>query len=118
MKLFAIYITNNATAYGGAQSLRRAVLFVWLGNPIVYKDNTFTWEQGRKLASGSMNGKSFAYTYDGNGMRYKKSVNGVETEYYWNGNQLILEKNLLKTQRTRKGAFFLCSEKFFTNSLK
>ena len=52
MKLFAIYITNNATTYGGAQSLRRVVLFVWLGNPIVYKGNTFTWEQGRKLVSG------------------------------------------------------------------
>ena len=29
-----------------------------MGNPIVYKGNTFVWEQGRKLASGTMNGKS------------------------------------------------------------
>ena len=30
MKLFVIYITNNATAYGGEQSLRQAVLFVFV----------------------------------------------------------------------------------------
>ena len=91
MKFIAILITNNATAYGGAQSLCRAVLFVWLGNPIVYKGNTFNWEQGRKLASGSMNGKSFEYTYDGNGMRYEKTVNGVKTQYYYDGTQFLME---------------------------
>ena len=69
--------TKNLTAYGGAQKLRQVVLFVWLGNPIVYKGNTFTWEQGRKLASGTMNGNEFEYIYDGNGMRYEKKVNGV-----------------------------------------
>ena len=30
MKLFAIFITNTATAYGGAQPLRQAVLFVFV----------------------------------------------------------------------------------------
>ena len=91
MKLFAIYITNNATAYGEVQPLRQVVLFVWLGNPIVYKGNTFTWEQGRKLASGTMNGKNFSYAYDGNGMRFEKTVNGVKTEYYYDGSQLLME---------------------------
>ena len=78
MKFITILITNHTTAYGGAQTLRRVVLFVWLGNPIEYKGNSFTWEQGRKLASGRLNGKNFAYSYDGNGMRYQKIVNGVE----------------------------------------
>ena len=88
MKLFAIYITNNATAYGGVQPLRQAVLFVWLGNPIVYKGNTFTWEQGRKLAK---IGNSITYSYDGNGMRFEKTVNGVKTNYYYDGTQLLME---------------------------
>ena len=74
MKLIAIYITNNATAYGGVQSLRQVALFVWLGNPIVYKGNTFTWEQGRKLAK---IGNSITYSYDGNGMRFKKTAIGA-----------------------------------------
>ncbi len=30
MKLLAIYITNNATAYGGANQLRQTVLFVFV----------------------------------------------------------------------------------------
>ena len=71
MKLFAIYITNNVIQrYGrtARQACRPTVLFVWLGNPTTYKGNTFVWEQGRKLASGSMNGKSFSYRYDGNGI--------------------------------------------------
>ena len=91
MKLFAIYITNNEMAYGGVQPLRQALLFVWLGNPIVYKGNTFNWEQGRKLVSGTLNGNSFAYHYDGNGMRYEKKVNGVKTNYYYDGSQLLME---------------------------
>ena len=68
-----------------------------MGNPIKYKvsaaesaQNLF-WTQGRKLSSGTLNGKNFAYRYDGNGMRYKKVVNGVTTEYYYNGTQLLIE---------------------------
>ena len=94
MRLIAIYITNNVihrASYGGAQPLRRVVLFVWLGNPIVYKGNEFTWEQGRKLVSGNMNGKSFSYDYDGNGMRFMKTVNGTTTSYYYDGAQLLME---------------------------
>ena len=91
MKLISLLIMNNATAYGGVQTLRRVVLFVWLGNPIVYKGNTFNWEQGRKLVSGTLNGNSFAYHYDGNGMRFEKTVNGVKTNYYYDGSQLLME---------------------------
>ena len=89
MKLIAILITNNATAYGGAQPLRRVVLFVWLGNPTTYKGNTFTWEQGRKLAK---IGNSITYSYDGNGMRFEKTVNGVKTNYYYDKERVYVCK--------------------------
>ena len=62
-----------------------------MGNPIIYKGNSFHWSQGRKLESGSMNNKSFTYSYDGNGMRFKKVVSGATTEYYYNGTQLLME---------------------------
>ena len=62
-----------------------------MGNPTTYKGNTFAWEQGRKLASGSMGGKSFTYLYDGNGMRYEKTVSGTTTSYYYDGTQLLME---------------------------
>ena len=38
-----------------------------------------------------MNGKTFNYLYDGNGMRYLKEVNGQETYYYYDGTQLLME---------------------------
>lgn len=94
MKFITILITNNATAYGGVQILRQAVLFVWFGNQTTYRGNSFTWEQGRKLVSGNMKGKSFAYAYDGNGLRYKKEVNGYTTEYYLNGSQILMENRI------------------------
>ena len=59
MKLFVFLITNNTMAYGGAQILRRATLFVFVP--------------------------------DGNGMRYKKKVGNLTTEYYYNGDQLLME---------------------------
>ena len=73
------------------QANGRTIAYDELGNPTTYKGNTFTWEQGRKLVSGSMDGDNFTYAYDGNGMRYKKTVNGLTTEYYWNGTQLLYE---------------------------
>ena len=65
-----------------------------MGNPTKYKGNTFNWEQGRKLVGV---GNAIKYAYDGNGMRYQKSVNGTKTHYYYNGSQLLLEvKNEIK----------------------
>lgn len=98
MKPFVILITNDAMTYGGVALLRQVVLMVFLGNPMTYKGNTFMWEQGRKLVSGTLNGNAFAYNYDGNGMRHKKTVNGTETSYYYDGTQLLAEsKNRKRT---------------------
>ena len=68
-----------------------SVIYDEMGNPTIYKGNSFHWSQGRKLESGSMNNKSFTYSYDGNGMRFKKVVSGATTEYYYNGTQLLME---------------------------
>ena len=62
-----------------------------MGNPTIYKGNVFVWEQGRKLTSGTLNNNDFEYDYDGNGMRFRKVVNNATTEYYYNGDQLIME---------------------------
>ena len=36
--------------------------------------------------------KTMSFTYDDNGLRTSKTVNGITTEYYWNGNLLVAEK--------------------------
>ena len=80
------YVNGKLTSANG-----KPIQYDEMGNPTTYKGQKFTWEQGRKLTGGTMNGKSFAYAYDGNGMRYKKVVNGISTEYYYNGTQLLME---------------------------
>ena len=80
------YTNGVLTSVNGAR-----IVYDKMGNPTTYKGNTFRWQQGRKLAGGSMYGNSFSYAYDGNGMRYEKKVNGTTTQYYWNGDQLLME---------------------------
>ncbi|MBQ6825745.1 MAG: RHS repeat-associated core domain-containing protein, partial [Clostridia bacterium] len=55
-----------------------------IGNPLTYRDGmSFTWADGRKLASITKGEENIAYTYDINGLRTSKTVNGITTEYYW-----------------------------------
>lgn len=68
-----------------------------MGNATMYNGETSSsadnleWTQGRKLERGTLNGNSFYYGYDTNGMRYKKTVNGNETEYYLDGTRIVAE---------------------------
>ncbi len=94
-------ITNTGYVYTNGKLTRvngLPISYDAMGNPTTYKGNQFIWKQGRKLTSGTMNGNSFSYAYDSNGMRYKKTVNSVTTEYYYNGSQLLFEnKNGART---------------------
>ena len=51
---------------------------------------TFAWSNGRQLTSGTKGSTSFAYTYNADGLRTQKVVNGVTTTYYWAGSQLAM----------------------------
>ena len=64
-----------------------------IGNPTQYENgNTFyfTWANGRQLVSGDRSGTGFTYTYNADGLRTHKVVNGVVTDYYWAGSQLAM----------------------------
>ena len=50
-----------------------------------------TWENGRELATATSGNTSLAFTYDGNGIRTSKTVNGVEHKYYYSGGKLLRE---------------------------
>ena len=41
----------------------------------------FTWEKGRELSSASADGKNITFTYDVDGIRDSKTINGVKHEY-------------------------------------
>ena len=50
---------------------------------------SYTWEHGKHLKSMTGDGKTVSFTYDADGNRVKKTVNGKDTEYYYQGERLI-----------------------------
>lgn len=78
------------------------------GNPLTYYNGTntytnITWEHGRQLASITTDGETYHYTYDPDGIRTQKVVDGVTHTYYtlngkvmresfpYNGNTIIMD---------------------------
>ena len=57
------------------------------GNPTKYLGHTLTWEKGRQLKSFDNN----TYTYNANGIRTSKTVNGVKHEYTLDGTKILKE---------------------------
>jgi len=57
------------------------------GNPTTYRGHNLTWEKGRQLKSYDSN----TYTYNANGIRTSKTVNGVKHEYTLDGTKILRE---------------------------
>ena len=67
------------TAYNGEN-----ITYDTIGNPLTYRAGmNFAWTDGRKLSSITKGTDNISYTYDANGLRTTKTVNGTTTEYYW-----------------------------------
>ena len=65
-----------------------------IGNFLTYYNGSaysFTWE-GRNLVGATKGSTNMSFTYDDNGIRTSKTVNGVEHIYYLNGSQIVAEK--------------------------
>lgn len=75
---------DKVTAIGG-----KAITYDAIGNPLTYDGWTFTWKAGRILASMVKTGTNAQFTYDHNGMRIRKVVNGVTTSYTLNGKNIV-----------------------------
>ena len=54
-----------------------------------YSCFTFTWQNGRRLATAAANGKSLSFEYDVSGYRTQKKVNGVATDYLLDGDKIV-----------------------------
>ena len=52
-----------------------------------------TWQAGRQLATYSKGDKNISYTYDADGLRTTKTVNGTKSTYFYIDGQLMYEKN-------------------------
>ena len=66
-----------------------------MGNPLNYNNGssyTFTWKNGRELATLSTGTTSVTYNYNADSVRIKKTVNGVVHEYVVDGYKILEEK--------------------------
>ncbi|MDY3997981.1 MAG: hypothetical protein SOY73_02525 [Blautia sp.] len=68
-----------------------AMTYDAIGNMLTKGSTTYTWTQGRKLAS-VQNGKSIQYFYDHTGNRTRKVVDGVTTQFRYAGDLLVSER--------------------------
>ena len=72
------------TAFNG-----QSITYDAIGNPLSYRGMTLSWAGGRRLASVSKEGLSASYVYNSDGIRTQKTVNGVTTNYYLDGNSIL-----------------------------
>jgi len=71
----------------------QSITYDAIGNPLTYiNGRTFTWQNGRNLATVNQGSKSISYAYNADGLRTSKTVNGVTTEYYWFEGRLLGQK--------------------------
>lgn len=61
------------------------------GNITSWDGKTFVWQGGNQLASITDGTNSYSYTYNSDGLRTSKTVNGVTTDYYWVDNVLTAQ---------------------------
>ncbi len=70
------------TAYNG-----QSISYDGQGNPLSYLGHTLTWEKGRQLKSFD----GISYTYNANGIRTSKTINGVLHTYILDGTKILRE---------------------------
>ena len=77
------------TAFNGVE-----ITYDNIGNPLSYYNGSsysFTW-QGRRLITATKGSKNMSFSYNDEGLRVSKTVNGVTTNYYYQGTLLIAEE--------------------------
>ena len=84
------------TNWGDKLTAYRGVSFTYdeIGNPLTYyngRSYTFTWEYGRRLATAMVGTTELEFTYNDEGIRTSKTVNGVKHTYRLNGSQIVSE---------------------------
>ena len=78
---------DKLTAYNG-----NTITYDAIGNPLSYYNGySFTWTQGRRLATATNSSNTISYAYNSDGVRIKKTVNGTVTNYTLDGTKVIKE---------------------------
>jgi RHS repeat-associated protein len=83
------YSPNSLNQYSSVNS--QAWSYDSDGNLLSDGTRTMTWDVKNRLAQVVIGGKTVSYVYDHNDWRVKKTVNGVETDYLYDGTLLLAE---------------------------
>ena len=78
---------DKLTSYDG-----KAVTYDASGNPLTYDGWTYTWQRGRQLGKASNGSDNISYSYNDDGLRTEKKVNGTETDYTWADGKLTSQR--------------------------
>ena len=60
-----------------------------IGNPTNDGTWSYTWEKGRQLKQMSKSGTTATFLYNADGLRVRKTVNGVVTNYTLHGKNIF-----------------------------
>ena len=72
--------------------MQGAITYDEIGNPLNCLNGfSFTWT-GRRLTGATNGDNVYSFTYNDEGLRTSKTVNGVTTNYYWVGSLLVGEE--------------------------
>jgi len=75
-------------------------------NPFESPDATRTFDKRDRLIDVALtSGAHVSYTYNGDGLLYERTENGQTTRYYWDGNQVIAEADVVGGVATRKASY-------------
>ena len=75
---------DKLTAYNGV-----GITYDQIGNPLNDGTWTYQWEKGRQLKQMAKSGTTAAYAYNHDGLRIRKTVNGVVTNYTLHGKNVV-----------------------------
>lgn len=95
--LYSTYSYGYTDSWGDLLTSYRGMNITYdeIGNPLSYYNGnsyTFTWENGRYLKTASVDSNNLSFTYNHDGIRTSKTVNGVLHNYTVSGSQILTEE--------------------------
>ncbi|MFC5446707.1 glycohydrolase toxin TNT-related protein [Paenibacillus aestuarii] len=75
-------------------------------NPVERPDSTMTFDKRDRLTNVTLtSGGNVSYKYNGDGLLWERTENGLTTRYYWDGDQVIAEANVISGVTTLKARY-------------
>lgn len=95
--LYSTYSYGYTDSWGDLLTSYRGVSFTYdeVGNPLTYYNGssyTFTWENGRQMKTATVGSNTLSFTYNHDGIRTSKTVNGVVHNYTVSGSLILTEE--------------------------